>query len=175
MTRRLLKSVLGIVSCLILVFLYLYTQDVFGVSQSNLEQDARTSQQIASAWEAAKSVDDELGALLFYDQAFDKHVYSLYVKHDGLYLGYFFISGGADPMIQDSVRKFNCSTKGSALISMNKDKVKRIEFDNGNEVTKIDLDPDKPFAVVIPFSSGSVKLHNTDNELVPVMPTNVLK
>lgn len=175
MNRKSIKILLGIIFCLVLFFLILYSQDIFGVSANYLEQDARKSQQIDSEWEVAKSVDDELGALLFYDQVNNEHVYSLYIKRDGLYFGYFFIAGGNDAKIPDYVREFRCGTKGTALVSMNKDKVKLIELDNGNEVTKIEVDPRKPFAVIIPVNPGSVKLYNTSNELVSVSSTDILK
>lgn len=170
------RNVLGGFVILMLVFLVLYSKGTFGVSANNIEEDARISHHISSTWEVTKSVGENIAALLFYDESHKDYMYSIYIKRDGLSFGYFFIAGGSDTVIpEDSVRKFRCGSKGSVLMSMNTDKVSRIELDNGNKITRFDIDPKKPFSVVIPSNPGAVKLYNIENELVTVTDTDILK
>ena len=68
----------------------------------------------------------------------------------------------------DGVHEFDYDIYGSALISMNKENISRIELDNGVEVTTISVDPEKPFAVVIPMNCGSVTLFDINDTIVPI-------
>lgn len=49
---------------------------------------------------------------------------------------------------------------GSALISMNKDRVARIDLVNGTDITSIDIGPTTPFAVVILKNTGLIALYD---------------
>ena len=86
--------------------------------------------------------------------------------------GYFFRAGGSDSQIANGIREFSFPTpydiNGSALVSMNMNNVARIEIDNDIEIKVIDVDPNKPFAVVIPINPGSVILYDVNDNVVPV-------
>ena len=57
---------------------------------------------------------------------------------------------------------------------MNKERVARIEQDNGVNVTEIKIDSRKPFAVVISTNSGSVTLYDGNNQIVPIPATDAI-
>jgi hypothetical protein len=67
----------------------------------------------------------------------------------------------------DSIYMFTNDTGDSALLSMNKDGIARIELDNGIDKTEIDIDPSKPFTAVLPKDYGSVTLYDTNENGIP--------
>ena len=144
-----------------------YNLGIVGVSANRIELDARMNQQIAY-YEFSESLNDELCAMIFYDGARLDHTFSIYVNHPGFSFGYFFNRGGSSSQIESGVHAFDYDEKGTALISMNADKVARIVLDDDVDTTQIDLDPANPFAVVIPPNCGSVSLYDSDGAAVPI-------
>jgi len=148
-----------------------YNLGIVGVSANRIEQDARMNQQITS-YEVSKSLNDKLCAMIFYDGARLDHTFSIYINRPGFSFGYFFISGGSSSQIESGIYAFDYDEKGTAMISMNADKVARILLDDGGDATQIELDPGRPFAVVIPPDCGSVSLFDSDGAAVPVSMVN---
>ena len=56
---------------------------------------------------------------------------------------------------------------------MNKDKVARIEINNGINITNIDVNPAKPFAIVIPTDCGFVTLFDINGNVTPITEIGV--
>jgi hypothetical protein len=168
MTRRSRSIIIGSIAFILIILALITSAGVFGVSADSIEQDARKSQKINSSWQISKSVNDRLGAIIFYSDTLDDYTYSIYLKRSGLSFGYFFRSGGSNSSIMAGIHEFTYNSNGSALISMNKAKVAKIELDNGVNITKIDVDPTKPFAVVIPANCGSVLLYDVNGNVVPI-------
>jgi hypothetical protein len=164
------KKVLFAVAIIIVLFAFMFikTSTVIGVTANNIEQDARKSQKINNTWNVSKSVDKNIGAMIFYDDNIEDYVFSIYLKHDGFSFGYFFASGGSTSDIMDGVREFTFEGKGSVLISMNKKEISKIELNNGNDLTIINIDSTKPFAQVISSNSGEVTLFDEDGNEVTV-------
>ena len=50
---------------------------------------------------------------------------------------------------------------------MNYPQVAKIEINNGKETQVIDIDSQKPFAIVIPEDSGFVQLYDVNGNSVP--------
>lgn len=109
-----------------------------------------------------------MGAVLFYDSDLDNYTFSIYLNTNGFSYGYFFHEGGSLGAVDSGVQGFSYQGKGMALISMNKKNVSRIQIDNGEDIETIMIDPNKPFAIVIPSNNGSVTLHNSNGEDVPI-------
>ena len=168
--RRKEKSIAFIIIGIVVIFLILNASGVFGVPVDRLEQDARKSQKIDASWDVSKADNDEIGALLFYSKQADKFVFSIYLNRPGLSYGYFFRSGGAVGDIMDGVAEFSYDSNGTALISMNKPQISKIEFGN-EKISTIEVDPLKPFAVTIPKNCDSFAMYNINGEMIPV--TNV--
>lgn len=145
---------------ILLLFLIIKTTVNIGITASNLERDARKSQKIDDTWVVSKSVNKNIGAMIFYGDARDHFTFSIYLNPEGLSFGYFFAGGGATGGIEDGISEFTFENKGSALISMNKKKVAQIELDNGIKVTNINIDSTKPFAEVIPSNCGKITLYD---------------
>lgn len=162
------KSIIFIIVGIFVILLILNANDVFGLPAGRLEQDARMSQKIDPAWEVSKAIDDKIGALLFYNEQMDNHVFSIYLNRPGFSYGYFFYSGGGIGEIMDGVAEFTyAENKGSALLSMNKLKISKIEFGN-EKIDPIEVDPSKPFAVIIPENCYSFTMYDRNGKEIPV-------
>lgn len=176
------RKILVVIVCLAAVaaaclsYVIAVANGTIGVSADNLERDARKSQNIDDTWAVSKSVDKNLGAMIFYNDTLDEHIFSVYVNHNpgsGSSLGYLFREGGRDGSIATGIGEFSFPSVNSiALLSMNKDCAAEIWLDNGKEIEVFDIDPDKPFAFVIPNNLKSVALYDADGNLIPIPSTD---
>ena len=162
---------LGIILIILLAFLIVWQADMLGVSAGRLEQDARENQEIGSSWEMAQAVNDDMCAMLFYDEEKDDCAYSIYLSRDGFSFGYFFRQGGFDPYMADSVKGNVFEDKGIALLSLNEDGVCKIVVDNDTEEKVISVDPEEPFAVVLPVDCGAITMYDAQENIVTLYDT----
>lgn len=162
------KSIIILFVVIILLLITTFVSNRCGVSKSKLEQDARKSQRISTDWLVVKDTTNEIGALLFYDKELNRHTFSIYLKRDGFYYGYFFYSGGSLGAIESGIQGFSYEGKGMALLSMNKKRIAKIEVESGKGVETITVDPFEPFAIIIPPNSNIVSLYNSDGEEVAI-------
>lgn len=162
---------LGALVIVLLAFVIVWNANIIGVAAGSLEKDAREEQNIADDWEMAKAINDKLCAMLFYDVETREYVYSIYMKKEGTAYGYFFSQGGQDAYIGESVRGMIFDDIGIALLSMNEDKVSKIEVNDGAEKKVIEIDPVKPFVVVIPVNSGEIAMYDSLGNVVSLYDT----
>lgn len=162
---------LGVLVIILLAFVIIWNANIIGVAAGSLEKDAREEQNIADSWQMAQAVNDDLCAMLFYDEETREYVYSIYMKKEGTAYGYFFSQGGSDAYIGEGVRGMIFDDRGIALLSMNEDKVCRIEVDDGAAEKSIEIDPIKPFVVVIPINSGEITMYNSLGNVVSLYDT----
>lgn len=136
------------------------------VDKNTMEEDARESQSVPDNWSVQKDTNSNIGALLFYDKKKNQHIFSIYLNEEESRYGYSFNRGGGDGEIEDAIAIFDFEQKGKALLSMNSQKIKRIELGNGQDRKRISINPEKPFAIVIPDKSGKVTLYDINNEII---------
>lgn len=155
----------------VLAFLYMAVlgSGIIGVSKSNLEKEARASQQIAKNDLVAKDVTEDLAALLFYDEERKDHSFSLYVNRDGFSFGYFFCEGGSLSVIQRGImgtayKSESFGEKGMALLSMNEKQVARIVVDGVSR----EVDSNKPFACIVPNGANEVHLFDSKGNEIAI-------
>lgn len=161
----------GCVLIVLLAVLIVWQADVLGVSAAKLEQDARENQDIENEWEVAQDINDDMCAMLFYDEEKDDCAYSIYLSRDGFSFGYFFRQGGFDPYMADSVKGIVFEDKGIALLSLNEDGVCKIVVDNDTEEKVISVDPEEPFAVVLPVDCGAITMYDAQENIVTLYDT----
>ena len=169
MKKRLLNIILGVIAACVLFVAFLAVNNDIGVRASRLEEDIRTGQKISDAWTVEGSVSDRMAAFLSYPQDRSEHTFSIYIKHSGLSFGYFFRAGGNLAGVEDHIAEF--SLKGypeRAFLSMNAPKVVKLEVDNGTGIQVIDLDRDKPFAIVLPVDAGDLTFYDENGQVVEV-------
>lgn len=158
---------MGILLIVLLAFLIIWQAGIFGVSRGRLEQDARESQRIDSDWEMAQGVNEELCAMLFYDDDKDEYTYSVYLTGDGISYGYFFREGGSGySYIEEGVQGIIYEDKGIALMSLNEARVSKIVVDNNVTEETIEVDPSEPFAVVLPLNCGEITMYDSLGNIV---------
>ncbi len=161
----------GVLLIVVLLFLIVWNAGIFGISKSRVEQDARENQKIDSSWQLSQATNENMCAMLFYDETTNNCVYSIYLKRDGFSFGYFFRDGGINPYIQDSVHGIVYEDRGIALLSLNEDQVSRIVVDNTMEEKTIDVNPQEPFVVVLPVNCGEITMYDAQGNVVTLYDT----
>lgn len=167
MKNRFLKIVIGIVFVCILFVGYLYANNDIGMTSTNLEADIRSSQKIKDDWTLDGSVSNTMAAYIAYPQDMSDHTFSVYVKHQGLSFGYFFRGGGNLSEVQRGIVEFTVEGYNErAFISMNQQQVQQLEIDDGNAIQVIDIDSNKPFAIVLPINAGKITFYDVNRNTV---------
>lgn len=161
----------GLVLIILLAFLIVWQADILGVSKSGLEQDAREKQGVDSSWEMAQDVNEDICAMLFYDEDRKGYSYSIYLTREGLSYGYFYRQGGTDAYMEEGVKGVVFEDKGIALLSLNEDKVCKIVVDNNAADNVIQVDPAEPFAVVLPIDCCAITMYDEQDNIVTLYDT----
>ena len=161
------KIILGLtLSCIFFVG-FLYLNNDIGIRASKIESNIRTSQKIQDDWSVDGIVSDTMAAFISYPQDKSDHTFSVYVNRPGLSFGYFFRGGGDIVAVDKYISEFTIDEyKERAFISMNTQRVDRLEIDNGNEIQVIDIDSEKPFALILPLNAGNITFYDTDDKIV---------
>lgn len=140
-----------------------------GVSKSDIEKQARIDLSVDSNWKAEKAIGNSVSGILFYDQTRSAYKYAIYIKKP-LSLEFFFTSGGCTQLEMKGVVKYtNANSLEAVYLSMNKQKVNRIELNNGNNIEEVEVDHTKPFAVIFPSDAKSVTFQDIDGNHVEII------
>ena len=167
MKKIFLKIVIGVVLACILFVCFLYTNNEIGVTSSKLEADIRSSQKIKDDWTVDGSVSSTMAAYISYPQDLSDHSFSVYVNRSGLSFGYFFRGGGNLSGVQRGIAEYTVEGYNErAFISMNQQQVTQLEIDDGNTIQVLDIDSNKPFAIVLPISAGTITFYDVNGNTV---------
>lgn len=147
---------------------FLFLNGSIGIAPEKLEADIRSSQKITDDWIVEGSVCDSMAAYISYPADKSDFTFSVYVKHDDLLsFGYFFRSGGSTYEIEEYIAELTVEGNDErAFISMNKQKVARLEVNNGISVEITEIDSDKPFAIVLPINAGNITFYDINGNVV---------
>ena len=167
MKKGILLIVCAIAVFAVFLFAVSFAMNNIGVSPEKLEKDIRCSQKIDDSWTVTGSVYEGMAAYISYPEDKSDHTFSVYLKQSGLSYGYFFRSGGSIGEIDDGIKEFTFEGCNElALISMNTQKVARLEIDDGIEIKAVELDSEKPFAVVLDKNEGEFRFYDADGKAV---------
>lgn len=161
------KIMLGVVLACVLFVGFLYANNAIGVTSTNLETDIRSSQKIKDDWTVDGSVCDTMAAYISYSQNRSDHTFTVYVNRPGLSFGYFFRGGGSLSGVERGIAE--CTVEGyeeRAFISMNQQQVAQVEIDDGTSIQVIDIDSNKPFAIVLPINDGIITFYDVNGNIV---------
>lgn len=165
----LLKSVILLLTMFALVVLFL--KNNIGITRSFIEKDARKSQAINDNWQVVKHTTDTMSAMVFYPEDKSGHVYSVYINHPGLSLGYYFRMGGSNSFIEQSAVEISITDNSDrAFLSLNKQQICKIEIDDGKENKIIEVDSEKPFAYLLPKNIGIVTFYDIEGKIINPIP-----
>lgn len=166
-----IPALIGGVLIILLAFLIVWQADILGVSAGKLEEDARENQNIGNDWAVAQAINEDICAMLFYDNDRDECAYSIYLSKEGMHYGYFFRQGGFDAYMAENVKGVVFEDKGIALLSMNQDKVCKIVVDNELGEQVIQVNPEEPFVVVLPIDCGEITMYDVQENIVTFYDT----
>ena len=167
MKKTFLKTMSGVVLACVLFVGFLYANNDIGVASSNLEADIRSSQKIKDDWTVDGSVSNTMAAYVSYPQNMRDHTFSVYVNRPGLSFGYFFRGGGNLSEVEWGIAEYTVEGyKERAFISMNQQHVAQLEIDDGNSIQVIDIDSNKPFAIVLPINAGNITFYDVNGNTV---------
>lgn len=146
---------------------FLYVNHGIGIRASKLEADIRGSQKIMDDWTVDGDIADTMAAFISYPQDRTDHTYSIYVNRPGLSFGYFFRGGGDIVAVEQYISEFTVEGYNErAFVSMNMQKVERLEIDEGSGIREIEIDENKPFAIVLPVNAGNVCFYDVKGDPV---------
>ena len=166
-----IPALIGLVLIILLAFMIIWQADILGVSENRLEQDARENQEIAEDWEMVQAVNEDMCAMLFFDENREEYTYSIYLSREGLHYGYFFRQGGRDAYMEEGVKGVVFEDKGIALLSLNEDRVCRIVADDREQEQVIPVDAGEPFAVVLPIECSAITMYDEQGNIVSLYDT----
>ena len=167
MKKTVIKTVIRVAVLCVIFVLLLYINNDIGIASGKIEKDIRSCQKIGDDWTVAGEVGDTMAAYISYPADLSDYTYSVYVKHTGLSFGWFFRSGGNNGEIDNYISGFELEGYNeNAFISMNNQKVIKLEFDDGNSVKVVEIDENKPFAIVLPANSGNITFYDVDGNTV---------
>lgn len=166
-----LSMAAGVAMIILLAVLIVWQADILGVPEGKLEQDARKAQQVEDSWEVVRDINGDMCAMLFYDNARRSCTYSIYLTRNGMSYGYFFGQGGLDAYMVEGVKGLKFEDKGIALLSLNRDKVCKVVVDNGGLDETITVNPDEPFAIVLPADCGEITIYDEEGDIVTLNDT----
>ena len=165
--NKLMKFILCVLLICIVFAGFLYLNNDIGVQKSQLETDIRSSQKIKSDWAVNGTVSDTIAAFISYPNDMTDHTFSVYVNRPGLSFGYFFRGGGDLAGGDTGIEEYTVEGyKERAFISMNKQQVECLKIDDGNSIQVIDIDSNKPFAIVLPVNAGNIAFYDVDGNTV---------
>lgn len=153
--------------CSYLGYYIVFLNNHIGVQKSRLEADIRSGQHINPDWTVDGTASDTMAAFISYPDDMSDYTFSVYIKRERPYLGYFFRKGGS--LMGDHLGIVEYTLDGCnerAFISTNKWQVERLEIDNGNSIQVIDIDSVKPFAIVLPVNAGAITFYDVDGNTV---------
>ncbi len=167
MKKILPKILLGVVLSCILFAVFLFANNEIGINSENLEKDIRSSQKISDDWVVYGNVSDSMAAYISYPQDKSDHTFSVYVNRPGLSFGYFFRGGGNISQVEEYIAEFTVDGfDDRAFISMNSQQVNCLEIDDGNDIHKIEIDSNKPFAIVLSLNTGTLTFYDINGNTV---------
>ena len=114
-----------------------------------------------------RMMSSPMAAYISYPQDLSDHSFSVYVNRPGLSFGYFFRGGGTLSGIQRGIVEFTVEGYNErAFISMNQQQVQQLEIDDGNTIQVVDIDRNKPFAIVLPINAGNITFYDVNRNTV---------
>ena len=118
--RRAIKYISFAAAALIAIVAFLYFTGQFGVSQADIEADARESQKIDESWLCVKASEDDVTAMLFYDEFLGDYKVSIYTNPADRPFGSFFLYGGTTNAENEGIAEYLISDSGDRVyMSMN--------------------------------------------------------
>lgn len=80
--------------------------------------------------------------------------------------GYFYVNGGSLGQIEEGIVEFiQANYDEKVYISMNKQQIGEIQFNNGKIDKIVEIDHKKPFVFVLPSHCNNIKFYDVDGNV----------
>lgn len=168
MKKIVVQRILFFVVLFAFVIGFLYTFGCIGLPARCLEADVRASRHIDEEWIVDGSAGDRMAAFICYAPDQSDYTTSVYVKHTGLSFGYFpSYNGGLFGLDGKTIMEFTkMQVNEKAYLSMNEQNVKKMEFQEEGGLQVVEIDPDKPFVLVLPANAENVTFYDSAGQSV---------
>ncbi len=140
---------------------FVWKQSDLGVKGAEIEQDARSKQEIPESWSVAQDVGDSMAALIFYNNDKSDYCISIYATPSEASERFHHRFGGDSSMVGTGIVEYafdDCSEL--AFISLNTQQAARVEVHDESGVEAKDLDAAKPFALVLSSETTQVVFYD---------------
>lgn len=134
-----------------------------------IEQKARASQSVPDSWSAVSETTDDVAAILMYDGDSREHIFAVYLKEAEISTGDAFsmIAGGAIPVSQSDIAElYSDDFEEYIYVSMNRQKACLLQITAEGKSSTIQIDPDKPFVIILSPKYGDVTFYDANNQVI---------
>lgn len=112
-----------------------------------------------------------MSAMIFYSSDLRNNTFSIYINRPGISIGYFFRAGGSPIETDGYISEYHIEgCEECAFISSNKQRVNKVEIDDGKRIKSINIDSEKPFALILPVNAGSVTIYDIKGTILKSIP-----
>lgn len=174
MKTKILAITLILATLVFVVTWVVYLRSNTYVPVEQIEVDARKFHNIETDWQVVKDTNSNISAMIFFSEEKKDFSYSIYVYHNGFLKGYAPRIGGKIDEIRNACTKFVFNEIDSiAYLSMNAQKICKVEIDDGDNVTTVSLNASEPFALVFSSNVGNVTFYNENEEIITPIQRNI--
>ena len=134
-----------------------------------IEQKARASQSVPDSWSTVSETTDDVAAVLMYDGDSKEHIFAVYLKETGISAEDTFsmIAGGAIPVNQSDIAElYSNDFEEYIYVSMNRQKACLLQITAESKFSTIQIDPDKPFVIILSTKDGDVTFYDANNQVI---------
>ncbi len=161
--RRAIKYISFIAAALIIAVAFLYFTGQFGVSESKMEADARKAQMIDESWLCVKASEDDVTAMLFYDEILGDYKVAIYGNPEDRPGGSYFLYGTTSNAENEGVAEYVIGGSGERIyMSMNLQNAVRMEVSDGKKTKETELESGVPFVYLISDEEESVHFYDEE-------------
>ena len=169
--RRLITA--GCVAALLLLGFGLVMDYHLDVSSNlyvpEIEQNARTSQNVPDSWESVSETTENVAAVLMYDGETNEHNFVVYSKSIDAQTDNSFsiIAGGAIPSNRfDIAELYSDDFDEYIYVSMNRQKACLLQITMDSKFSTVQIDPDKPFVIILSQRNGEITFYDKNDQLI---------
>lgn len=162
--NRAITIILAIIAVVVIGVIYWRTNTYISVEQ--IEENARKFHNIENEWQVVQDTNSNVSAMIFFSEDKKDFSFSMYVYH-GFWRGYAPRIGGKDYEIISACSKYIFTEFDSiAYLSMNAQKIYKVEIDDGENVKTVSLNASEPFVLVFPSNVGNVTFYTENEEII---------
>ena len=167
MPIRAIIITLSVFAGIIVSLSFCLMKHLMGVSKEKTEAEARAFHNIDESWQSIQATNDDVsGHAVFSCRQKQSFLFDL-LQAQRIIKRVFFRIGGTISEISSECVQFVFEDNNSQIYaSMNKQKICKVEIDDGDHVNTISLNEDDPFILVFPSNAGNLTLCNTYREVV---------